>query len=394
MAKPVTMDHDAIIRAICAAARKVTLRDASDAFLASLGSGPLRGRATLAHLAYASNLREHAFAPNGGEQSYMCSTCGVSDSDEIDRDDFLLSLEKGDGVSAWTINALVDLESFATLPRVTPAAGDIVCFNAMLDVIAKLPAAGRATDLAKKWKVPRTNAYSRAAMVESLGICGLLETDDHPGHLTRWVSFWEYEEVPNIGGDGRPPAAWWRGADGVDRGALDLVFPQRGIDRAKFPKRKPRKRPIAKGTATMPKKGKNPALALTAGDLVGIKYDDEWVAGVVVGVHRAGKTALPVIEFYAGAFDNRPDASSLKKAKAKARVVGPYRDAPHWRREPLALEGLELFGPVMPPRLELIAHGEPPPDPDGAPATHYRVVASRNLLYLLAALAAPSLPAK
>lgn len=171
------------------------------------------------------------------------------------------------------------------------------------------------------------------------------------------------------------------------------LFPQRGIDRARFPKKKPRKRPITRGT-TIPKKGKNPALALTGGDLVGVEHEGVWLAGVVLGVHDTGKTTLPVIELYAGTFDERPDPGSLKKARAHARVVGPCRVAPHWRREPLAFEGLELFGPVMPARLELLAHGQPPPDPRGAPATHHRVVAPRNLLYLLSALAAPSLPGR
>lgn len=380
--------HDLLVRRLRVAARAVDLRNASDAFLASLTSGPLRGRPTLAHLAYATNFPEHRFAPNLGDQSYMCSICGESAEAEIDREEILGDLEKGDTIVASVTSALVDLETFVKLPPMVPQSGDIACFNAMLEVLSRLPPEGRATDLVKKWKVPRTNAYGRAALVETFGVCGLLETPDHHGHLTRWVPFWEYEEVPSLGGEARPPEAWWRRRHGLDRRALDHVFPQLGITRKAFEKSKPQRRPIAKGTVTIPKKGAHPSLELRPGDLVGIGYEERWLAGVVAGVDASSGTRLPVVEFYDGSWARRPDPKTV--ARATARVVGPYREAPTWRREPLALEGLELFGSVMPVVLERIARDQPLPNPNGAPATTHRAIAPRNLLYLLGALLAPT----
>lgn len=58
------------------------------------------------------------------------------------------------------------------------------------------------------------------------------------------------------------------------------------------------------------------------------------------------------------------------------------------RREPVALDGLELFGPVMEATLERLERDHPPPPSASVPATHYRVIAPRNLLYFLATLLA------
>jgi hypothetical protein len=379
------LKHDTVVRRLRAAARAIELRRASDAWIASLGSGPVRNRSVLAHLAYATNFPEHRFVPSGGEQSYLCAICGGSQTIDVDQEDILESLHSsGDTIIAEAETALVDLERFVREEPIAPTLEDVARLDAMLEVIARLPAGGRATDLVKRWGklVPKTNAYARAALVETLGACGILETVDHPGHLTRWVGFWEYEEVPATTGDMRPPEAWWRRSDGVNREALELVFPQRGIDRSRFPRARALTRKLVKGAITLPKKGKNPALELRSGDLIGIEYEGRWLAGVVLGVTE--KT-IPVIEFYAGSFATRPDPRSL--SKATARVAGPYRGKPHFRREPLALQELELFGSVMSARLERLARDQAAPRSGGAPSTHFRVIAPRNLLYVLSTLA-------
>jgi hypothetical protein len=386
-----TMTHDAIVHALRAVATKVDLQVAAAAFLASLGSAPKRFRTPLFRAAYAANFPSHAFTPSAGEQSYLCAICGMSKSEVLDHVAQRAWREKGDTGGASATAALLDLEDFVANPTPTPGASDVACFDRMLEAIAGLPAEGRATDLTKLWAkvVPRTNAYSRASLVATLGACGLLETLDHPGHLTRWVGFWEYEEVPQLNGDMRPPAAWWRGADGVARAALDELFPQEGIMRTRFEGRR-RVRSLDPGPSVVPRAKGAPkgstALELARGDLLGIAFAGRHMAAVVVGRHLEGERAIPVVEFFDQTWASKPSPREI--GEASARLVGPHRAAPDWRREPLALDGMELFGTVMDVQLERLArdHGLPNAKDLPLPDYGYRVVAPRNLLYLLAGI--------
>ena len=101
------------------------------------------------------------------------------------------------------------------------------------------------------------------------------------------------------------------------------------------------------------------------------------------------RSLLPVVELYRGSWASEPKVEVL--ASVPVRVVGPFLEAPHWRREPLALEGLELLGPVMPAVLKVLGQAPALPDTRGRPEQGYRMVAARNLLYLFTTLLTPSL---
>lgn len=376
------LSHDVLVRRLRAAAASVTLRDAAEAFIASLVQGPLRYRSVLGHRAFALNLPEHMFTPNRGAQSYMCAICGAAKEEKIDRDALDKRLAKDGTTMADLEAALVDLEGFVKLPRLKPTAEDLACFDAMLAVIDALPPEGRATDLIKKFRVPKSNIYGRGSIVETLGACGLFDAHDHVGHLTRWIGFWEYEEVPSTNGDMRPPEAWWRRANGVSREALDFVFPFEGLDRERFPLRPMAPRPIEAKSVVVPKKGPQPTLELKPGDVVAFGRDGRWFVGAMLGAHEGPKRPQPVFEFYAEAFAKLPDARAL--AKADPRLVGPYREAPYARREPVSFEAMECG--VMGIKLERIGEDQPAIR-NRAVVSPYRVVATRNLLYLMATLA-------
>jgi hypothetical protein len=164
------------------------------------------------------------------------------------------------------------------------------------------------------------------------------------------------------------------------------VFPFDGVDRERFPPRAITPRPIEKAAIAVPKKGPQPALKLGPDDVVAFGFHDRWVASIVLGAHSGPKRAHPVLEFYAEAFAKLPDALAL--VNAAPRLVGPYREAPHARREPLALEAMEFLGGVMGVKVERIAQGQPEIR-SSAVVSPYRVVATRNLLYLMATLAEP-----
>lgn len=373
--------HDSIVQGLRNAVAGISPTQARDAFIASLGSAPLRFRSVLGHYAYAANFPDHRFEPGLGPQSYMCRQCGLPPNVNVTLDEEAEDRNKGEYLVAEPVPAMLDLEDFKANAKPTPTPDDFATFDRMLAAIAKLRKTGRASALLKAWSfVPRTNKYSRDAMVATFGACGLLETIDHPGFLTRWVSFWEYEEVPSLSGEMKPPEAWWTAADGVNRAALDFLFNHKAINRTRFPTRA-WKRKIAKGSAKVGK------LTLAPGDRIGIPANGRHFVGVVLGVHDK---KIPVVEMYAGTWPAPPTEKEL--AKAGPRLVGPHRVAPTFRREPLAFDGLELYGKAMGGvSFEVLAHDcDPPPTKLPLPAYGYRVIAPRNMMYILQTLATSS----
>lgn len=373
-----TQSHDDIVRRLRAEVAAISPTQARDAFIASLSSAPLRFRSVLGHYAYAANFPDHRFEPTLGHHSYMCRECGLSAAEEVDEDEHEDRREDGSFLVSDPVAAMLDLEDFKATAKATPTAADFDVFDKMLTAIAKLPKKSRASALLKAWSfVKRTNKYSRDAMIATLGACGLLETIDHPGHLTRWVSHWEYEEVPSLSGEMKPPEAWWTASDGVNRAALDFLFKHKAINRTRFVARA-WKRKIAKATSRAGN------LTLSPGDRIGIQVHGRHLVGVVLGAHE-GK--IPVIEMYAGTWPAPPTEKEL--AKAGPRLVGPHRAAPTFRREPLALDGLELYGKVTTGvGFEVLARDcDPPTTKLPLPTYGYRVIAPRNMGYILHTLA-------
>lgn len=169
---------------------------------------------------------------------------------------------------------------------------------------------------------------------------------------------------------------------------FDRVFPHAGIERERFPASRER-RQLDPRPAKIPRKGSNPAREISPGELLGIEFHGRWIAGVALGRHVEGKRSVPVVEFFRGSWASEPTPEAL--ASQPVRAVGPFLEAPIWRREPLALDGLELFGPVMPARLKLLGRAAEPPDTLGLVLHQqsYRVIAPQNLLYVLFTLLNP-----
>jgi len=377
--------HDAIVRALCDSRDGTSAMEARDAFIASLGSASLRFRSVLGHYAYAANFPRHRFEPSLGEQAYLCNVCGLSRSEDLDADEHAAFRAKGDFSLADPVGAMLDLEDFKATVKPTATNSDFDLFDRMLAVVDALPVKSRATALVNAWSfVPRTNRYSRANMIATLGACGLFETIDHPSHLTRWVSAWEYEESPGAAGDMRPPEAWWTRADGVNRAVLNRLFRHPRISRARFPK-STWKRAIARGLS------KVGTLELAPRDRIGIRFHGRHFVGVVVGAHPIRKTMIPVVEMYRGTWEAWPTENQL--AKASVRLVGPYAKPPTFCREPLAFDGLQLYGKVMTSaHFEVLARDcDPPRLPPGEklplPAHGYRHITPNNMLFILETLA-------
>ncbi len=373
------MRHDDIVKKLRSAVNKVSRRDVADAFVASLTSAPATYRATLRSWAYASNFPEHGFLPSLGDASYECAVCGLSKSEDLERSDTIASKEDGGFVDTRPTDALVDLEHFAGLPRVRPTDADRACLRKMLEIAGAQSAKVTGSMLGERWGklIPRTNKYTRASFVETLGACGILQTDDHPGFFTRFVEAWEMNEAPRLSGEMDSPASFWTGADGLDFDAVESFFPELGLRNKSKPRLPVRK--IVREAVRL----KRTKIELAPGDLVDLGFEDLHVIGVMLGSDGKG---CPVIEFYGGSFKKVPTPAELRKRGAH--TVGPYRDAPAWRREPFALEEMEALPRVMSVPITVIAHDAEPPRAKGEPRSVFRRILGRNLLYMLSTVVA------
>ncbi len=370
-----TTTHDDVVARLMTVGAALDLKEVAASFLAGLTSAPARFRSPLAHAGYAVNLPPHTFVARPSQD--RCAVCGLYPT---------LSPEENEDPWQSPHVALLDLEDYVAGSKPTPTDADVACFDRMLEVLAALPPEARASDVIKGWSkvVPRTNARDRTALLVALAAAGVVETLDHPGRLTRWVGFWEDEEVPSLSAELGPPEAWWRGSDRAQRAALDELFPQPGIGRDRFVARP--ERGIEVGPSTIPKSAKGKGIALDPGDLLGFCFrGDACFVASVLGCHRIRAHTLPVLEILDATWTEWPDPKEL--AGIRTRRVGPFRKGPRWCREPLVLDGLGTF-PGM--TTVVLARGAKLPIDTDVPLPDYgyRVVASRNLLYLTGSFAA------
>ena len=323
------------MNALLAAVARVKLARVSDAFVAALVSAPLEYRSTLKSWAYARNFPRHSFVPTP-ESEYQCAICGLGEDAEVES--VADAKRKGEFLPAAPEYALADLEHFLTLPKVAPTKEDRACLKRILATSA---ATGSA--LAARLEIPRTNKYSRDGFVETLGACGILDTPDHAGALTRFVSFWEATERPQLNSELEVPACFWRGSDGLNREAVARVFPGFQGKARRCPSR------AVAGTSVKVRK-----LELNPGDLIELEFRGRKIRAVMLGAD--GK--FPVVEFL-------------------GYRIGPFREAPRFRPDPLSLEGMELFGPVMPVKMSVVGRMK------ARKVSGFRRVLPRNLLYVL-----------
>jgi hypothetical protein len=75
-------------------------------------------------------------------------------------------------------------------------------------------------------KVVRSNGSERRALIEILGYCGVLKPAGRCGFLQAFTSSEHRDRPPDHTNDWNYPVIWWQGADGVDRDALNRLFPK------------------------------------------------------------------------------------------------------------------------------------------------------------------------
>jgi hypothetical protein len=217
------LDHDGWVTAARDAAAAVALEEVSEAFIASLTSGRLDLRSALGSYAVARRLPDHGFVAG---TSNGCAVCGLPP--DVNQDLNVLNFErfKWGGVRRDNVCYIAfDLEQFQLAPRLV---ADATAIGAGRQVLAALSAASGQETASTAEKLLRTlkgNVAERHAVLDILGVCGVLETKDHRGYRMTFVPYAERELPAQRFVDRSYPACWWRGFDGVQQEAVEDFLP-------------------------------------------------------------------------------------------------------------------------------------------------------------------------
>lgn len=371
--------HDEILARVRRALSNLAVASIADAFVASLGSAPLRYRSTLNSWAKVALMPDHEFADLGDNSG--CAICGVRPDVPEGERELIDGKESGTCLGYPEVYAaLVDLEHFQTLDAVTPNERDQERLRQAVTAAIDLPEKGRATDYVKALRGLGKSPTERETIAATLAAVGVLRSPDQPAMTERWTSYWERNESPNLATELEWPLRWWRAEHGINADALATFFPGLGLEV------QPRPAETFSSDAhqciSLPAvRGKRPRLSLAPGDLLAIVYEPHVFLGTVQGTLAFNKKLLPVIEFRKGVFDQVPTPEFLYEQPA--RMVGPFASGDRWRREPVAIDGLELFGKTWPGNVHLLGRddGVAPPEPNAHLPRGCRVVEARNLVY-------------
>lgn len=218
-----TRSHDEWVDVARAVVSATSRRAVVAAFVASLGSGRLDVRSALGSFAVLQHLQPHPLVPEAGG---WCRVCGLHE--EVPSDPNVLSFEriKWAGVRREdVVYCTVDLELFAAAPDPLASFDEGgTALRVMLDDLRARPDDARPGHVARTLPaVVRGAAAGREAVVEVLGVTGVLRTPDHPSFRSCFVPADERQDRP-----GRSelayPARWWRGSSGLDEEAVGDWF--------------------------------------------------------------------------------------------------------------------------------------------------------------------------
>ncbi len=224
MFDPIRVSHDSLVSRAVAARKSLTKKEVANAFLASLSTRRLEIRSALGSFAIVQHLPVHSFSDKRG----YCPVCGWFENTEGLEDLSVLNFEryKWGGVRHdQLLYATFDLELFSKTAVPTPTDDDRQIFSHVVATIRKMGPNDTVPALEKALgKVLKSNKAERDILIDILGLCGVLETRSHKGYSKRFVHSDRRELPSRRFVDAKYPVCWWRGADGINEGALRSFF--------------------------------------------------------------------------------------------------------------------------------------------------------------------------
>ncbi|RKH60591.1 hypothetical protein D7V93_13035 [Corallococcus llansteffanensis] len=221
--------HDETIDRLRQSAAAVDLRQAVDAFVASMVSADPAWLTVLPATALGRVIPAHAEQPMGGGSCRVCFY--KADAIDTTQAAYFRHLDgsgwgdahPADG--ALALAAVIDSPS-AAWPKPTPR--DVWVFHRLLDLLRALPPKARysqARSALQKAGLLRADRPSRCETVlEALAFIGILQTPGHPGMLTRFTPAIERDRRPSTRVEVPAPLAWWSAGDGLHDELVATLF--------------------------------------------------------------------------------------------------------------------------------------------------------------------------
>ncbi len=244
--------HEELLQALRAVVRKITPEQVADAFLYSLSTRALEYRAALGSYWYAVSIPDHP--PTEAWHCYLCgwsnkrtpgfgkepdqmmtALSGIAPPEGMSIQEALLKalreMNPYSCVPDYTrvhtdpLQCLTVLEHFLTLPPVRHTEADEVLLQRILQCVFALESHQRGRVLQKtitKSRIIKSNAYEITALLDSLGICGVLSSERAPCYAVDFPN--EYQRSPETNSELLYPANWWRASDGINTERYEIVF--------------------------------------------------------------------------------------------------------------------------------------------------------------------------
>ncbi|MFP2910118.1 hypothetical protein ACLESD_34795 [Pyxidicoccus sp. 3LFB2] len=276
--------HDEAIDRLRQSAAAVDLRQAADAFVASMVSSDPAWLTVLPATALGRAMPVHAEQPMGGGSCRVCfHKAEAIDTTQAAYFRHLAGSGWGDAhppEGALALAAAIDTPPSAW-PGPTPR--DVWVFHRLLDLLRALPSTARysqARTALQKAGLLRADHPSRCETVlEALAFIGILQTPEHPGLMTRFTPAIERDRRPTTRVEVPAPLAWWTAGHGINDTLVATLFGH--LARPQEEPVPPPAMPAARRKAASPASPRPKSIAgpPTAGSVYAVRYrEDLWGA--------------------------------------------------------------------------------------------------------------------
>lgn len=233
---PIYETHDATLKKLKKLLLKINPIDIANAFLYSLSTRKLEYRSALGSFYYAKTIPKHKLDIGDGNcGNKHCFLCGwfawekQPNQDEINQGLNVLNFEryKFGGVRHTYLDyVLFDLEQFFKLPKVIPTDEDKNILRRILNCVNKLEPkdkAGKLRNLILKEKIFKSNKNEVSKILDILGICGILVSEEYPSFDEKFVDEYGRSSVEHKN-DFAYLINRWHASDGINYDKFEKVF--------------------------------------------------------------------------------------------------------------------------------------------------------------------------